>query len=77
LANDRREVVVDLRSTEFVDCAGLSVLVVAYERRRELGGELVIDAPSRAASRVLELTGLADNIPTTDDQGCGSSTAAG
>jgi anti-sigma B factor antagonist len=77
VAGDRRDVLVDLRSTEFVDCAGISALVIAYERRRQLGGELVLEAPSAAARRVLDLTGLAERIPTTDDQGCGSTSATG
>ena len=74
VADDRRAVV-DLRSTEFVDCAGISALVVAYERRRQLGGELVLEAPSTAARRVLQLTGLAERIPTTDGQACGPTSA--
>jgi anti-sigma B factor antagonist len=76
VGDDRRDIVVDLRSTEFVDCAGISAVVVAYERRRRLGRELVLEAPSTAARRVLELTGLAENIPTTDDQGCRSTSSA-
>jgi anti-anti-sigma factor len=77
VAEDRRDVVVDLRSTEFVDCAGIGALVVAYERRRQLGGELVLEAPSTAVRRVLQLTGLVERIPTADDPGCESTTAAG
>ncbi|HWC39262.1 MAG TPA: STAS domain-containing protein [Acidimicrobiales bacterium] len=68
LADDRRDLVVDLRSTEFVDCAGIDVIAVAYEHRRQLGGSLLLEEPSRAASRVLELTGLAEYLPTTDGQ---------
>lgn len=65
LARDPRNVVVDLGSTDFMDCAGIGVLAVAHDRRRRLGGQLVLDSPSRAASRVLGLTGLVDRIPTT------------
>jgi anti-anti-sigma factor len=75
LVDDRRDLVVDLRSTEFVDCAGIDTIVVAYDRRRRLGGELVLESPSKAVNRVLELTGLAGFIPTTD--GCGSGGAPG
>ena len=77
LADDPRDLVVDLQSTEFVDCAGLGPLVVAFERRRQVGAELVLEAPSRAAGRVLALTGLAEHIPMTDEQGCGSASAPG
>jgi anti-sigma B factor antagonist len=72
VAGDRRDVVVDLRWTEFVDCAGIGVLAVAHDSRRQLGRELVLEAPSRAATHVLELTGLAERIRTTDDPACES-----
>jgi anti-sigma B factor antagonist len=65
LTDEPRDVVVDLGPTEFVDCAGIGVLAVAHDRRRQLGGELVLESPSRAASKVLDLTGLADRIPTS------------
>jgi anti-sigma B factor antagonist len=72
VAGDHRDVVVDLGWTEFVDCAGIGVLAVAHDSRHQLGRELVLEAPSRAATRVLELTGLAAHIRTTDDQARGS-----
>jgi anti-sigma B factor antagonist len=75
VADDGRELVVDLRSTEFVDCAGIDCIALAYDHRRQLGCSLVLEAPSRAASRVLELTGLAERIPTTDDRSVGSAGA--
>jgi anti-anti-sigma factor len=68
LADDQRDLVVDLRSTEFVDCAGIDVIAVAYDQRRQLGGSFALETPSGAASRVLELTGLAEHIPTSGDQ---------
>jgi anti-sigma B factor antagonist len=74
VAGDPRDLVVDLRWTEFVDCAGIGVLAVAHQSRRQLGRELVLEAPSRAASQVLELTGLMARIPTTDDRAEGSAT---
>ena len=77
LADDRRDIVVDLRSTEFVDCAGIGAIADAYDRRCRRGEVLVLEAPSEAARRVLELTGLAEHIPTTDDEGCGSSAQPG
>jgi anti-sigma B factor antagonist len=72
VAGDPRDVVVDLSWTEFVDCAGIGVLAVAHDSRRQLGRELVLEAPTRAATAVLELTGLAGRIRTTDDHACGS-----
>jgi stage II sporulation protein AA (anti-sigma F factor antagonist) len=58
LAEPGRVVLVDLSDTEFMDCAGLAPLVAACEHQRELGGDLFLDAPSGAVSRVLECTQL-------------------
>lgn len=49
---------IDLSATDFMDCAGVGVLVVSHQRLRHLGGELVLDSPSGPVRRVLELTGL-------------------
>jgi anti-sigma B factor antagonist len=53
----RREVVVDLAGTGFLDTAGLSVLVDYARRLDERGVQLVLQAPSRAVAMVLDLTG--------------------
>jgi anti-sigma B factor antagonist len=52
----RREVVVDLAGTGFLDTAGLAVLVDYARRLDERGVQLVLQAPSRAVSMVLDLT---------------------
>jgi anti-sigma B factor antagonist len=76
VTRDPRQVVIDLRWTAFVDCAGIGALAVAHDSRRQLGRGLVLEAPSRAVSKVLELTGLNEAIPTTHDEvdACGSAT---
>jgi anti-sigma B factor antagonist len=53
----RREVVVDLAGTGFLDTAGLAVLVDYARRLEERGVQLVLQAPSRAVAMVLDLTG--------------------
>jgi anti-anti-sigma factor len=58
MAEPGRVILVDLSDTEFMDCAGLAPLVAACERQRELGGDLIVDAPTRAVSRVIECTRL-------------------
>jgi anti-anti-sigma factor len=58
MAEPGRVILVDLSGTEFMDCAGLAPLVAACEHQRQLGGDLVLDAPSRAVSRVIECTQL-------------------
>ena len=55
--NRRREVVVDLADTGFLDTAGLAVLVECAQRLRERDADLVLRSPSRVVSTVLALTG--------------------
>ncbi len=60
MAEPGRVILVDLSDTEFMDCSGLAPLLAACERQRELGGDLFLEAPSGAVSRVLECTELDD-----------------
>jgi anti-anti-sigma factor len=63
LAEPGRVVLVDLSDTELVDGAGLAPLFAASEHQRELGGDLVLDAPTIAVSKVIEHTEL-DKVMT-------------
>jgi anti-sigma B factor antagonist len=56
--NPGRHVVVDLEGVDFVDSAGLGVLLGGRDRARSADGELVLVATGRNVVRVLELTGL-------------------
>lgn len=56
-------VVVDLRSTSFIDSTGLGVLVGAARKARSQDGELILDSPARSVHRVLQITGLTLSIP--------------
>jgi stage II sporulation protein AA (anti-sigma F factor antagonist) len=58
----RRTVRIDLSATDFMDCAGVGVLVVSHRRLRHVGGELVLESPTDPVRRVLELTGVLDVI---------------
>ena len=53
-----REVTLDLGRTQFMDSTGLSVLVGGLKRFRESGGNMVLKAPTPAALRLFEITGL-------------------
>jgi anti-sigma B factor antagonist len=53
-----RRVIVDLEGVDFIDSAGLGVLVGGRERARDAHGDLVLVATGRNVIRVLELTGL-------------------
>jgi anti-sigma B factor antagonist len=50
--------VLDLSKMTFVDSSGLSVLVDALKRMRQHGGTLTLASPTRATSKVLEISGL-------------------
>ncbi|HEX2411904.1 MAG TPA: STAS domain-containing protein [Solirubrobacteraceae bacterium] len=56
--NPGRRVVVDLDGVDFIDSAGLGVLVGGLKRARSHDGDLVLVATGRSVLKVLELTGL-------------------
>ncbi|TMM15694.1 MAG: STAS domain-containing protein [Actinobacteria bacterium] len=53
-----QNVVVDLSGTDFLDCAGVGVLLSSQRRLRQLGGDLVVGSPRSAVLRVLDITGV-------------------
>jgi anti-sigma B factor antagonist len=50
--------IVDLEGVDFLDSAGIAVLVGGRERARGAEGDLVLVATGRSVVRVLDLTGL-------------------
>ena len=50
--------VLDLSALDFVDSSGLSQFVLALKRQREIGGEVVLQAPTGPVKRVLEIVGM-------------------
>ena len=53
-----RQVTLDVGGTQFMDSTGLSVLVGGLKRFRENGGNMVLKAPTPAALKLFEVTGL-------------------
>jgi anti-sigma B factor antagonist len=53
-----QRVVVDLEGVDFIDSAGLGVLLGGRDRARDAGGDLALVATGQGVIRVLELTGL-------------------
>ena len=51
-------VVLDLQELEFIDSTGLGVLVKTHQRMREAGDQLAVIEGSGQVKRLLELTGL-------------------
>lgn len=53
-----QRIVVDLEGVDFLDSAGIGVLVGGRERARSGEGDLVLVATGRTVLKVLDLTGL-------------------
>jgi anti-sigma B factor antagonist len=53
-----RRVVVDLEGVDFIDSAGLGMLVAGLRRARSRDGDLVLVATARSVVRMLAITGL-------------------
>ena len=63
----REQIVVDLRSTEFVDSSGLSALVTGLKRARAGGGDLVLVCPPGNIRRLIEIAALDRVLVLHDD----------
>jgi len=59
-------VVLDLRRVEFMDSAGLKVLLRQRSRIEESGGDLRLVVGNGAVGRLLELTGVSDAFSISD-----------
>jgi anti-sigma B factor antagonist len=53
-----RNLVVDLADVGLLDSSGLGVILAAFERVRDAGGELRVSCPDPHVRRVFEITGL-------------------
>ena len=53
-----RQLTLDLAELAFIDSTGLSALVGALKRYRADGGDIVLRSPTRATTKVLEISGL-------------------
>lgn len=55
-------VTVDVADVSFMDSSGLRVLLEATTRARGSGGEVVLARPTSAIIRLVEISGLADQL---------------
>jgi anti-sigma B factor antagonist len=58
VAARERELIVDLAGLEFIDCSGLTALLLARKQARKAGGDLLLAAPQDQVLRVLAATRL-------------------
>lgn len=63
VADDPRAIVFDLAGLEFMDSAGISVLV----RARSEVGEVSLRNPTPVVRRLIEITGLSEVLPIEGD----------
>lgn len=66
-----QEVFIDLRKVEFMDSAGLRVLLTHQGRIEDQGGNLILVLTEGPVARLLELAGVRDRFairPTIDSQ---------
>jgi anti-sigma B factor antagonist len=55
-------VTVDMSGVSFMDSSGLRVLMDATTRAREGGGDLIVARPSAAVARLVEISGLSEQL---------------
>jgi len=55
-------VVIDLSQLDYIDSAGLSVLVGALRRLQQHDADLVLRSPTAGTFRLLEIAGLAEHF---------------
>jgi anti-anti-sigma factor len=67
---------VDLAGVTFLDCSGVTVLIVAGNAAARTGCQLRITNPQPIVRRVLDLTGLLDVLTAEFDQAPPAATAA-
>ena len=60
-----RNLVIDLDGVEFIDSAGLGLLLATHERLRAAQVRLELANPSPSVRRMLELTGAGAELPLT------------
>ena len=64
-----QRVVVDLTGVDFCDSTGLRALMGASTELRHAGGRLAVAVlPDGAVSRLFDVTGIRESLPTFDDQ---------
>lgn len=53
---------IDMSEVSFMDSSGLRVLLEATARARSAGGDVVVVRPSATVTRLVEISGLADQL---------------
>jgi anti-sigma B factor antagonist len=62
LEQGHKHVVVDLRRVSFIDSMGISALILATRRARELGARFSVILGEKSAMRALDIAGVLDML---------------
>jgi anti-sigma B factor antagonist len=62
LGQNHHQVTVDLGRVSFVDSSGLAIFIRAHHEMTEMGGRLVLSNPSKPVRRLLDVTGLGNEL---------------
>jgi anti-sigma B factor antagonist len=62
--DERRILVLDLEDLEFIDSAGLRVILAAHERLRLRGGDLALTPGPAQVQRLLTIAGVSEHLLT-------------
>jgi anti-sigma B factor antagonist len=62
----KKDLVLNMEHVAFIDSTGLAVLTNTRRHLESLGRSLILESPSNAVSRILEITGL-DAVFQTED----------
>lgn len=70
IGDGHRGLVVNMRAVDFIDSAGVGVLVGVWHRLQAVDGVLALAAPSRQARTIFDVTGLAKafSVCETEEQ---------
>jgi anti-anti-sigma factor len=69
LAEDGRQLIIDLEALEYIDCHALSALLRAQETVRRAGGDALLTAPHGLVLRLLTLLGVPSVITAASSSG--------
>lgn len=61
---ERSIIVLDLEDLQFIDSAGLRVILAASQRARERGDEFAVTPGSAQVQRLLDIAGVSEHLPT-------------
>jgi anti-sigma B factor antagonist len=63
---DGDDLTLDMSEVEFVDSSGLRVLIELHQQRAAAGARLVVQSPSAAVRRLLDVSGVGEYLTVTD-----------